>query len=1548
MSSEHPPGSPGKRGMRQSLRVGFHRAKDALIRPVDTTSPIGHQASATVPSLGSQLLSVFTRSNRALVRAPSPAELDRGAIAASSGPSTQASVVEAQDKATTSHRKSDNAAWNRLLNTLGVLENSVELFPPLKSAVGALIGCLDIVQKAASNRADYEELADEFQSLANMVSQYSSDLELEPNNGSIANIAQCIQQQVTDIEQKEASGTVGRLLDATQDQEDVIRRYRQVERLFQQLQYDLSMRTRSDVKKHLEMALLQRMSAVDDAKYNSSYSNTIRRHRCTAKTRETIHQALQGWSTDPESAKIYWMNGMAGTGKTTIAYSFCEWLEKTNRLGASFFCSRISSTCRSLSQIVPTLAYQVARFSPAFRSSLCSVLNNDPDAGKLNVVQQFEKLIYQPMLATKGAIPDIVVVVIDALDECDDNYSVRLLLDTLLKFAEHLPLKFFVSSRPEPVIRGRMMSRGGSSRFIVYLHDIEESIVEDDIKKYLTEALSSMEPSPSVAQIGLLAKRSRNLFIYAATLVRYIYPDDVSVDSTARLESMLEAISSAKAMFLNRYEDLDLLYTTVLNAVFKKRLEEGEKDHMQRVLWTVVCAREPVTTVTIASLAMLTERQVSSALQPLRSVIHVPESSNLISTLHASFPEYMMDESRSKEFCCNESKSNERMTHRCFDVMKLELKFNICALENSYIPDDQVADLKIRVAECISPTLSYACQYWASHLRVAPATDNTRTILLDFLSNRLLFWMEVLSLSHCIGIGAPMMQQAQTWLRVGAFIQISDARNFVTWFAANPCSRSTPHIYISALPLCAKSSWVYQHYVTRTTGLVNISISQHDEAVLAIWSLESPVESVAISPDGNRIANGSDDGRVQVYDMHTGAVVAGPFEGHSRIVWSVAFSPDGRYIASGSYDETVIVWDAHTGRIVTGPLHKHTGLVRSVSFSPDGKRVASGSSDKTIIVWDTYTGAIALGPLEGHFDYIMSVAFSPDGQFIASGSDDQTIRLWDASTGTAVAKPLKGHTGQINRVAFSPDGSKLASCSYDRTIRVWDIKAGTTIGSPFTGHKGGVWSIAFSHDGRWIASGGVNEDHNIIVWDTLTGSVVLGPLFGHTSYVGSVMFTPDNSRITSCSDDKTIRIWDVQPETRTHGWKSPRELPVGPVAFLRNHTQFISSSSSSLLRLWDMHTGMTVPREFEAYTEVGMFHSITVSPQDTLVAVGANDLTVRVWIALNGKLVCQPLKGHKDLVRCLDFSPDGAQLCIGSDDATIAVWNIDTGTIVESYIGHTEAVTSVAFSPNAACIVSGSVDCTLRIWDTSTGTLVHTLNGHNTSVSSVAFAPNGNHIVSGSVDGAICRWDVRAGTPFDPTYGPDTGSDSDSGSNSSRDKFSSVNWVCFSLDSTRIISGFGSSLCLVDAHTMKLISKLSLPQSEKVRWVGYSPDGMDIISVSIHEEANTQELADEATQLSPDSPKIIRVWRTGAQPDRSALPATPHDWSYEPDGRVISPEGLVMWIPPDLIPYMKAHTELGSRSYYSPLVLSSDEFIDIGHQDLCIGARWMECYTHKR
>ncbi|CAE6427620.1 unnamed protein product, partial [Rhizoctonia solani] len=547
MNPQEPSSSQEKHGIRQTIRSTIKWLKNEVQRPS------GFRLSPGNPD----------RSDTNPVSPPA------------SEPFTQDSAQGGEVHNSTEHKRPESAGWSRLKHSLRVLETGGELFPPLKSA------------KAAENRADYEELADELQSTIDMISQYSGELEQEKSNGSVANVAQCIQGQVTVIEGRQNGGTVGRLLDATHEQENVIRCYHQVERLFRQLQTELSLRTKQEVKKIHEWTLLQHIAPVDDARYNSSYSDTIRRRGCTAQTREAIHQGLQDWTTSPETEKIYWMNGMAGTGKTTITYSYCEWLESTSRLGASFFCSRISSTCRSLSQIVPTVAYQLAHFSPAFRSRLCAILNDNPVAGKLNVGQQFEKLMYQPILHVKKAIPDDVVIVIDALDECDDGYSVRLLLDVLLKFAEQLPLKFFVASRPEPVIRDRMMSQGGSSRYIVYLHDIEQSIVEEDIKKYLTEALGPMEPPPSLAQVELLAKRSRNLFIYAATLVRYIYPDDLTADSNDRLEMMLDAISTSNSMSDNRYKNLDRLYTTVLSAVFKSRLGYEEGNHMRRVLWCI-------------------------------------------------------------------------------------------------------------------------------------------------------------------------------------------------------------------------------------------------------------------------------------------------------------------------------------------------------------------------------------------------------------------------------------------------------------------------------------------------------------------------------------------------------------------------------------------------------------------------------------------------------------------------------------------------------------------------------------------------------------------------------------------------------------------------------------------------------------------------------------------------------------------------------------------------------------------------------------------------
>ena len=207
------------------------------------------------------------------------------------------------------------------------------------------------------------------------------------------------------------------------------------------------------------------------------------------------------------------------------------------------------------------------------------------------------------------------------------------------------------------------------------------------------------------------------------------------------------------------------------------------------------------------------------------------------------------------------------------------------------------------------------------------------------------------------------------------------------------------------------------------------------------------MHSMALSPDGNILASGSEDMTIRLWDMHTGEHKK-TLNGHTHRVYSVAFSPDGKTLASGSDDNTVRLWDVDTGeteRILTG----HAGEfdvnngqfsvegVKSVAFSPDGKTLASGGGDNVIHLWDIRTGKREM-TLIGHTNGVFSLAFSPDGKTLASGSVDSDIRLWDPDTGQH-KKTLTGHSAWVRSIAFSSDGKTLVSGSDDGSVLLWKI-----------------------------------------------------------------------------------------------------------------------------------------------------------------------------------------------------------------------------------------------------------------------------------------------------------------------------------------------------------------------------------------------------------------------------------------------------------------------------------------------------------------------------
>ena len=325
---------------------------------------------------------------------------------------------------------------------------------------------------------------------------------------------------------------------------------------------------------------------------------------------------------------------------------------------------------------------------------------------------------------------------------------------------------------------------------------------------------------------------------------------------------------------------------------------------------------------------------------------------------------------------------------------------------------------------------------------------------------------------------------------------------------------------------------------TITLDYISITLSGHGRHVF----------SIAFNGDGSKLASGSVDETVKIWDATVMADSTNSItlSGHTDFVRAVAFSPDDTKLASGVYDNTIKIWDANATANTSTPivtLSAHNHWVTSVAFHPNDSKLASSSYDDTIMIWDvsklddnTPTAPLILS-LSGHSNNVSSVAFSPDGSRLASGSHDNTVKIWDASklndqNPTApLIVTLSGHTEDVESVAFSPDSSKLASGSDDNTIRIWNANATANTSTPIatlSGHTHWVVSVAFSPDGSRLASG--SYDNTIKIWNanvTANTSTPITTLSGHTDYVRSIAFNPDPDvlSLASGSYDNTIKIW---------------------------------------------------------------------------------------------------------------------------------------------------------------------------------------------------------------------------------------------------------------------------------------------------------------------------------------------------------------------------------------------------------------------------------------
>jgi WD40 repeat protein/serine/threonine protein kinase len=319
---------------------------------------------------------------------------------------------------------------------------------------------------------------------------------------------------------------------------------------------------------------------------------------------------------------------------------------------------------------------------------------------------------------------------------------------------------------------------------------------------------------------------------------------------------------------------------------------------------------------------------------------------------------------------------------------------------------------------------------------------------------------------------------------------------------------------------------------------------------------------VACNPDGRRIAVALTPAQsVDVLDLSTGQVVAGPLEVGSQLV-NMEFSPDGRYLLTACYRSGARIWDVRSGQLVIPPI-SHGQPMHVARFSRDGRRVVTAADDDTARVWEAATGRELTPPLR-HTEDVQWAEFSADDRRVVTASSDNTARVWDSATGEPLTPPLP-HELDLRLARFSPDGNSVLTVSEDGAARLWNLKTGELIGRPLL-HRGNVRSAKFSPDGQRVIT--VSVDNTARLWDARTSEPLTEPL-KHGALLVSGYFTPDGRSVLTLSHEPVTRLWDT-----ASGHLLCEPLPhsgtLQAAAFLSDGTRLLTACADQSLNLWDL------------------------------------------------------------------------------------------------------------------------------------------------------------------------------------------------------------------------------------------------------------------------------------------------------------------------------------------------------------------------------------------
>lgn len=508
---------------------------------------------------------------------------------------------------------------------------------------------------------------------------------------------------------------------------------------------------------------LNKLPYAKGAIFNSYEDDCIVCHQATRV--DLLHQ-IQDWALRSESKSIFWLNGRAGTGKSTISRTLAEWLTVQGRLGvvdlgASFFFKRGEGDRGSASRFFSTIARELVQKIPGLDTRVAEAITSDPSVCDKSLGEQFDKLIYQPLL-TVNLTTSTFIVVVDALDECENARDIKVILDLWSRIPT-VCLKLFLASRPDLPVQLGFKNLSVDAYQDLILDDVPQTTIQCDIYFFLKDEFSGIRkrynddpPSgtplnsdwPGDKVIRALVDMAVPLFIVAATVCRFV--GDCNFTPEERLEEIL------RFQKMGQLDQLEQTYLPVLKQLPATLSNTSDKERIyqefQMIVGSIVTLAEPLSVTSLAALLNIVRDTIVLRLRPLHSILRVPaDPETPVRTLHLSLSEFLLGEKVQHEpFGVNGPAKHRMLLMKCLELLSGPdaLQENLCDFEYPGQPRREV-DATI-INERLSPAFQYACRYWVHHVQCSkvPIYDNDKVHM--FLQKHFLHWLEALSLMNRI------------------------------------------------------------------------------------------------------------------------------------------------------------------------------------------------------------------------------------------------------------------------------------------------------------------------------------------------------------------------------------------------------------------------------------------------------------------------------------------------------------------------------------------------------------------------------------------------------------------------------------------------------------------------------------------------------------------------------------------------------------------------------------------------------------------------------